>query len=583
LFNIDKQHTRQQAVFFVLLRIIMKITGAQAIIASLLEEKVDVLFGYPGGAIMPVYDALYDARGKIRHILVRHEQAAAHAAEGYARVTGKPGIALATSGPGATNLVTGIADAMMDSVPIICITGQVSMEVLGTDAFQEVDVIGITTPITKWNYQITKASEIPQTFAKAFAIAGSGRPGPVVIDVTKNAQMEMMEFSYTRNIYIAGYQPTTEPNSKQIQLAAKMINDAKNPYMLIGHGILIANAQEEVSLLAEKTGMPVASTLHGLSAMYANHPLYVGMLGMHGNYGPNVLTNKADVILAVGMRFDDRVTGKIASYAPNAKIIHIDIDPAELNKNVRAIVPIVADAKEALKKLLLLVKEKKHDAWVSSFHAFARKEYKKVISREIHPRRTALTMAEVVHMLSKKTKGKAVIVADVGQHQMITARYYKFLRPHSFITSGGLGTMGFALPAAMGAKLANAKREVIAIIGDGSFQMNIQELATIAQEKLPIKVIILNNNFLGMVRQWQELFYDNRYSFVSLKNPDFIAVAKGFGLKGEKVDERKKLAKAIDTLLSRSEPYILNIIVEKEDNVFPMMPSGKGVEDIRLE
>src|SRR3984957_9808903 len=463
-----------------------KIIGSQAVMESLLQEGVDVIFGYPGGAIMPVYDALYDYRDKIRHILVRHEQGAGHAAEGYARMTGRPGVALVTSGPGATNLVTAIADALLDSVPIVCITGQVAANLLGTDAFQEADVIGITTPITKWNYQVTTADEIPEVFAKAFHIAATGRPGPVLIDITKNAQTDSMHFSYKKTPYISGYQPNTIPNVKQIETAADLLNKAKRPFIFAGHGILIAKAENEIAKLAEKAGIPVAQTLHGLSVMPSDHPLYVGMLGMHGNYGPNVLTNQADVILAVGMRFDDRVTGRLSDYAKQAKIIHIDIDPAELNKNVPAYVPIVADAKTALVELLPKIKKNSDPEWMKEFKKFAKEEFNKVKNLEMHPKTGELTMAEVVNLLSEKTKGEAVVVADVGQHQMIAARYYQPQKPDSYITSGGLGTRGFALPGGVGAKIANPKRQVVAIIGDGSFQMNIQELATLAQDTIAV-------------------------------------------------------------------------------------------------
>lgn len=560
-----------------------KMTGSQAVMESLLQAGVEVIFGYPGGAIMPVYDALYDYRDKLRHILVRHEQGAGHAAEGYARITGKPGVALVTSGPGATNLVTPIADAMMDSVPMVCITGQVFASLLGTDAFQEADVIGITTPITKWNYQITKASEIPEVFAKAFAIAGSGRPGPVLIDITKNAQVEMMEFEYPNDVKIPGYQPTISPNIRQIKAAADLINNAKKPYLLIGHGILIAKAEKELMEFVEKTGIPVGSTLHGLSAFPVGHPLYAGMLGMHGNYGPNMLTNKADVIIAVGMRFDDRVTGRLSDYATNAKVIHVDIDPAELNKNVPAEVPIVSDAKSALQELIKHVKKNEHEEWVAEFKKCEKIEHTKVIQDEIHPKDGQILMAEVVNLLSEKTKGEAVIVADVGQHQMMAARYYKFQKPDSYITSGGLGTMGFGVPAAMGAKVAAPEREVIAVVGDGSFQMTLQELITLNQDQIPVKIIILNNNYLGMVRQWQEMFFDNRYSFVDLNNPDFVGIAKACYLDAAKVEKREDLSKAIDKMLASKKPYLLEVVVKKEGNVFPMIPTGASVEEVRLE
>ena len=564
----------------------MKISGSQAILESLLHENVNVIFGYPGGAIMPVYDALYDYTDKIRHILVRHEQGAGHAAEGYARITGKAGVALVTSGPGATNLVTPIMDAMMDSVPIVCITGQVAEHLLGSDAFQEADVIGITTPITKWSYQITKAREIPEIFAKAFHIAQTGRPGPVLIDITKSAQTDFMHFSYPKSVHITGYKPTFLPNIGQIKKAAALIQSAKRPLLFAGHGILISKAEKELIDFAEKTGIPVASTLLGLSGMPVGHPLYVGMLGMHGNYGPNFLTNQADVVLAIGMRFDDRVTGRLSDYLRQAKVIHIDIDPAELNKNVHADIPIVSDAKTALQELLKLVKPNTHTAWLEEFKKCTIKEYEKVIQAEIQPSEGEIIMAEVIHTLSEKTKGQAVIVADVGQHQMIAARYYHFQKPDSYITSGGAGTMGFALPAALGAKVAlsNATdREVIAVIGDGSFQMTLQELATIAQEQIPVKILILNNNFLGMVRQWQELFFENRYSFTELKNPDFVAIATGFFLDAEKAEKREDLDMAIDRLLASKKPRLLEVVVKKETNVFPMVPSGAGVQEVRLE
>lgn len=575
----DKCTPPASGVFFM-----KRMTGAQAIMEALIREGVDVIFGYPGGTIMPAYDALYDYREKIRHILMRHEQGAAHSAEGYARATGKPGVCLVTSGPGATNLVTGITDAMIDSVPMVCITGQVAMSVIGSDAFQEADMIGITAPITKWNYQITSASEIPEIFAKAFYIARSGRPGPVLIDITKNAQFEACDFMYKKVEKLTGYKPTVEPNMKQIKLAADLLNEARRPYMIIGHGVLIAKAENELKKFVEKTGIPVASTLLGLSAFPTNHPMYTGMVGMHGNYGPNVLTNQADVILAVGMRFDDRVTSRLSDYAKQAKIIHIDIDPAELNKNVPVDIPIVADAKAALRAILPFVKKRSYKALYKEFGKYASVEEKKVTSKEINPPAGGqVTMAEVVHLLSEKTKGEAIVVSDVGQNQMITARYYRFKKPHSSITSGGLGTMGFALPAALGAKIAVPKREVVAIIGDGGFQMTIQEMATIAQEGTPVKIIVLNNSFLGMVRQWQQMFFEKRYSFVNLKNPDFVALSRGFGIEAELVDKREDLSSALDRLLSSNSAYFLEVKVVKEGNVFPMIPAGAGVEEVRLE
>lgn len=561
----------------------MKMTGSQAVMKCLMHENVKIIFGYPGGAIMPIYDALYDYSSKIRHVLVRHEQGATHAAEGYARMTGKPGVVFATSGPGATNLITGLADAMLDSVPLVCITGQVASAFIGTDAFQEADVMGVTTPVTKWNYQVTKAEEIPYAIAKAFHIANTGRPGPVVIDITKDAQFEEFEFRYPKQVVIPGFQPTVHPHPKQIELAASLLNKAKKPLILIGHGILIANAEKELLEFAEKGGFPIASTLHGLSAFPAEHPLYVGYLGMHGNYGPNIMANKADVVLAIGMRFDDRVTGKVSEYLTKARIIHIDIDPAELNKNVKVTVPIVADAKIALQEINKLLKQNTHTYWLTEFKKCDEKEFNKIIQSECHPKSGMIKMPEVICLLSKKTKGEAVIITDVGQHQMIAARYYKPSISDSFISSGGMGTMGFALPAAIGVKCAVDKRQVICVSGDGGFQMNIQELATIAQEKLPVKIIILNNTFLGMVRQWQELFFDRRYSMVQLQNPDFVQVAKGFFITGEEVTQRATLSQALDRLLQAETPYLLNIMVEKEDNVFPMVPTGASVDEVRLE
>jgi acetolactate synthase-1/2/3 large subunit len=576
--------SEQQAASCAPARVTKTLSGAQILIECLLEQGVDTIFGYPGGAIMPVYDALYDYQDKVRHILVRHEQGASHAAEGYARIAGRAGVCIATSGPGATNLVTGIADAMSDSIPMVCITGQVGKWFLGTDAFQETDVIGITMPITKWNYQVTDADEIPLAIAKAFAIAESGRPGPVLIDITKNAQIE--KISYT-----LGNCKELRPKEKNVRViepqllaqAAELINTAKKPYLLIGHGVLISKAQDLVKNFIEKSGVPVATTLLGLSALATDHPLYVGYLGMHGNYGPNILTNEADVIIAIGMRFDDRVTGNLAKYAPNAKVIHIDVDAAEINKNVRTAVGIVADAKQALNSLLPLIKENKHSEWVSKFRECDQTENDKVIQGDIYPQTKSLKMSEVVNLLSEKTKGEAIIIADVGQHQMAAARYYKFKKPDSFVTSGGLGTMGFALPAAMGTVVAAPNRPSIVIVGDGGFQMTLQELATIAQEKMPVKIMILNNQFLGMVRQWQELFFEKRYSFVDMQNPDFVKLTHAFGIDAEIVEERSDLAAAIDRMLASKTSYLLDIRVEKEQNVFPMVPAGASVSEIRLD
>ncbi|WP_138482562.1 biosynthetic-type acetolactate synthase large subunit [Dyadobacter bucti] len=561
------------------------INGSHALIRSLIEEGVETIFGYPGGAIMPVYDAIYDYQDQVNHILVRHEQGAAHAAEGFARVTGRVGVCMVTSGPGATNLVTGIADAIIDSTPMVCIVGQVAAHLLGTDAFQETDVIGVTIPITKWNYQVTRADEIPEIIAKAFYIAKSGRPGPVLVDITKNAQQELMSksFTYKKCEKLVSYHPRVSPKQDQVEAAAKLINEAKKPFLFFGHGVQIAGAEQELLRFIEKTDVPAASTLLGLSSVSVDHPNYVGWLGMHGNYGTNVLTNQCDLIIAVGMRFDDRVTGDLSRYAKQAKIVHIEIDPAEIDKIMKADAPVVGDAKKALEQLLPLVKENNHQEWRAEFKKFDAIEDEKITQPELAPTTEKIKMAEVIRTLSDKTKGEAVILADVGQHQMMTARYYQFKKPNSFITSGGLGTMGYALPAAFGVKVGVPDREVVAIIGDGCFQMTIQELGTIAQSGLPVKIIILNNNFLGMVRQWQQLFHQKRYSFVELQNPDFITIAKGFGIDGHTCAERENLHASLDKMLASDKPYLLEVLVEKEENVFPMVPTGACVADIRLE
>jgi acetolactate synthase-1/2/3 large subunit len=561
----------------------VEMTGAQLLLELLLRAGVDTIFGYPGGAIMPVYDALYDYRDKIRHILVRHEQGASHAAEGYARVTGKAGICMVTSGPGATNLVTGIADAMLDSVPLVCITGQVGRAFLGTDAFQETDIVGVTIPITKWNVQVTSAEELLTAIPKAFAVAQSGRPGPVVVDITKNAQFERVSVNLEELPSTHTLECRSVVDLSEIRAAAAILNDAKQPLMLVGNGVRIAGAYELVQQLAERAQIPVACTLHGLSAFPTKHPLYVGMLGMHGNYGPNVLTNAADVILAVGMRFDDRVTGKLSEYARAAKVIHIDVDRAELNKNVQVAAGIVADAKEALRALMPLVEARERSTWLKRFRDCDVEESEKVVSRDLERRVGRPRMSRVVRDLSDVSRGSAVVIADVGQHQMATARYYRFDRSNSFISSGGLGTMGFALPAAMGAAVAQSERPVVAVIGDGGFQMTLQELGTIAQERLPIKVVILNNNFLGMVRQWQELFFESRYSFVHMESPDFIKLAGAYSIPAARVEHCGDVRAAIQKMLYTPGPYLLEVLVEKEDNVFPMVPAGAGVSDIRLE
>jgi acetolactate synthase-1/2/3 large subunit len=561
----------------------MKVSGSEAVILSLLEEGVEVIFGYPGGAIMPIYDSLYDYDKRITHILTRHEQGAAHAAEGYAKITGKAGVCFATSGPGATNLVTGIADAMIDSIPMVCITGQVASPLLGTDAFQESDVLGISMPITKWNYQVTTPEEIPDAIAQAFFIAQTGRPGPVLLDITKDAQFGELEFNYKKCRKIRSYVPETPVDPFKVKEAADIIDQSKRPLLLFGQGIIISRAEAELQAFIEKTGIPAAWTLLGLSALPSEHPLNVGMLGMHGNYGPNVLTNEADLIIAVGMRFDDRVTGKVSAYARDAKIVHLDIDPAEINKIIKADVAVLGDAKKSLKMLTDNVKPNSHKAWLDKFHKAYQTEFDKVIEKDLHPTKTGLTMGEVISLVSEKTNSEAILVTDVGQHQMVAARYFRFKHSRSFVSSGGLGTMGYGLPAAMGAQLAAPDRTVVTVIGDGGFQMTIQELGTIVQNKLPVKIILLNNNFLGMVRQWQQLFFEKRYSFTELVNPDFLMIAKGFGMEGKKVSSRDNLDEAIAEMVSFDGPYLLEVVVEKEDNVFPMVPSGASVSHILLE
>ena len=559
-----------------------KISGSEAVIKCLLEEGVDIIYGYPGGAIMPVYDELYKYQDKIQHVLTRHEQGATHSAQGFARISGRVGVAIATSGPGATNLVTGIADAQIDSTPMVCITGQVSSHLLGSDAFQETDIIGISTPITKWNYQITKASEIPEIFAKAFYIAKSGRPGPVLIDITKDAQFEEFNFSYKRINGIRSYKPTPIINMDKIREAADLINMAKKPLIVWGQGVILGNAEKEFTDLIEKSGIPAAWTILGASAIPTDHSLNVGMLGMHGNYAPNVLTNECDVLIAIGMRFDDRVTGDVNRYAKQAKIIHFEIDPAEVNKNIEVDIPVLGDAKETLSKIIPLIDKKTHKNWLNEFKKLYQIEYDKVIDGELNPSKKGLTMGEVIKEINFQTKGNAAIVSDVGQHQMVACRYANFNKSKSNITSGGLGTMGFALPAAIGAKMASPEREVVAVIGDGGYQMTIQELGTVFQTKAAVKIVVLNNDFLGMVRQWQQLFFDKRYASTEMVNPDFVKIAEGYYLKAKRVTERKDLANAVEEMIKSNEPYFLEVVVEKEGNVFPMIPTGSSVSEIRL-
>jgi acetolactate synthase-1/2/3 large subunit len=560
-----------------------EISGSQAVLEAFIAEGVDTIFGYPGGAIMPIYDALYDYHDRLKHILVRHEQGGIHAGQGYARSSGKVGVVFATSGPGATNLVTGLADAMIDSTPLVCITGQVFAHLLGTDAFQEVDVINITTPITKWNYQVTDANEIPSVLAKAFHIAGSGRPGPVLIDITKNAQLQKFSYAgYKKCTFIRSYRPKPIVRTEYVERAAQLINEAKKPLVIFGQGIILGKAESEFRAFIEKGGLPAAWTILGLSALPTDHPQNVGMLGMHGNYGPNVLTNECDVLIAVGMRFDDRVTGRLDKYARQAKVIHLDIDPAEIDKNVKATVPLWGDCKETLPLLTQLIEKKQHTEWLQKFNEFTQKEIEVVIKDELNPTGDDLTMGEIIKVLNELTKGDAIIVTDVGQHQMVTCRYAKFNETKSNITSGGAGTMGFALPAAIGAKYGAPHRTVVAVIGDGGVQMTIQELGTIMQTGIDVKILILNNQFLGMVRQWQQLFHDKRYSFVDIESPDYVMVAKGYRIEGQSISKRDQIKDALSTMLNHPGAYLLEVMVGKENNVFPMVPQGCSVAEIRL-
>ncbi|UCH13036.1 MAG: biosynthetic-type acetolactate synthase large subunit [Bacteroidales bacterium] len=557
-----------------------KITGSEALMLSLLQEGVEVIFGYPGGAIMPVYDALMNHEDKIRHILTRHEQGAIHAAQGYARVTGKVGVCMTTSGPGATNLITGVADAMVDSTPIVCLTGQVTSPLLGSDAFQETDVIGITMPVTKWNYLVTQADEIPEVIAQAFYIARTGRPGPVVIDLAKNAQFGELNFKYKKCTSIRSYVARPEIEADKIKEAAKLINKAKKPYVLFGQGVILGRAEKEFRAFIEKSGIPAAWTILGKSALPTDHPLNVGMLGMHGNYGTNIKSNECDVMIAIGMRFDDRVTGDLSKYAKQAKVIHLELDPAEINKIVKADVAVLGDVKESLPMLTEKIERKTHESWIKEFKDCDKIEYEKVINKALYPDKPGLTMGEVVRIITEKTNGEAIVVTDVGQQQMFASRYVKLNHTRSFVTSGGLGTMGFGLPAAHGAKIGAPDKVVIGIIGDGGFQMTIQELATINQTQAAVKLVLLNNTYLGMVRQWQQLFFNKRYSATKLKNPDFIKVAEGFGIKGRKITERSTLENGIEEMLNYDGPFLLEVEIEKEANVFPMVPAGASVSDV---
>jgi acetolactate synthase-1/2/3 large subunit len=562
----------------------VNVSGSVALLEALIAEGTDTIFGYPGGAIMPIYDALFDYNDKLNHILVRHEQGGIHAGQGYARTSGKVGVVFATSGPGATNLVTGLADAQIDSTPLVCITGQVFAHLLGTDAFQETDVINITTPVTKWNYQVTDATEIPEVIAKAFYIARSGRPGPVLIDITKNAQIQLFDFAdYKPCDHIRSYRPKPIVRPQYIEQAAALINSAQKPFILFGQGVILGGAEQEFKAFVEKSGIPAAWTVLGAGAIPSDHPLNVGMLGMHGNYGPNVLTNECDVLIAIGMRFDDRVTGRLDKYAKQAKVVHLDIDPAEIDKNVKSTVPVWGDCKETLPLLTKAIEKKEHTEWLAKFNDYSRQEVEAVIHNELNPTTPEMTMGEVIKQLNEITKGEAVIVTDVGQHQMVACRYAKFNNTRSNVTSGGLGTMGFALPAAIGAKFGAQDRTVVAIIGDGGFQMTCQELGTIMQSGIDVKIIILNNRFLGMVRQWQELFNQRRYSFVDIQSPDFVALAAAYRIPGKLVDDRADLTAALNEMLSAPGSFLLEIMVTKENNVFPMVPQGCSVSEIRLK
>lgn len=559
-----------------------KISGADALLQSLICEGVDLVFGYPGGSIIPVYDRLYDYQDQIKHVLVRHEQGATHAAQGYARVTGRPGVVIVTSGPAATNVITGLSDALMDSTPLVVITGQVATPFLGFDAFQETDVVGITQPITKWSYQIRRPEDVAPAVARAFYIASTGRPGPVVLDFTKDAQVGLTEFNYKKCDYIRSYIPYPEIDDADLQRAADIINASERPMILSGHGVMIANAEKELAEFAEKGDIPVAATLLGLSTMPSSHRLYKGMLGMHGNIGPNINTNRADAIIAIGMRFDDRITGNVKTYAPNAKIIHIDIDSSEFDKNIATTATVHGDAREVLKKLIPLIEPKKRAEWLGTFEQPEKVELEKVIEPAIHPTGERMTMGEVVNRVSEATGHNAIVVTDVGQNQMLSARYFKYTEPRSILTSGGLGTMGFGLPAAIGAKMGAPDRTVCFFTGDGGLQMTIQELGTILEYHTDVKIILLNNNFLGNVRQWQALFFNDRFSQTPLVNPDFVMIAKAYGLGAEEVKCREELDGAIERMLNHDGAYLINVNIDEHDMIFPMTPAGSNVDHIML-
>ena len=558
-------------------------TGSQALLESFLIEGVDTLFGYPGGAIIPVYDALYDYRDRLRHILVRHEQGAVHAAQGYARVSGRVGVCLVTSGPGATNTVTGLADALMDSTPLVLVTGQVGSSLLGTDAFQETNFVGITQAVTKWNCQVKRAEEIPAAIAKAFFVARSGRPGPVVVDITKDAQCGVAPFHYKRVTSIRSYVPVPEPDPARLDEAARLIDEARHPLVMVGQGVILGNAEAELKAFLDRSGMPVASTLLGLSAVPTDSPQYVGMLGMHGNYGPNIKNRDCDLLVAVGMRFDDRVTGNPAHFGENAKIIHLEIDPAEIGKIVPADVPVAGDVRQTLPMLTERIRKRDHSGWIAEFRACDRIEAERVIRPATRPDGGGIRMGEAVDTVARAYANDAVVVTDVGQQQMFAARYFGFRRTRSLVTSGGLGTMGFGLPAAIGAKLGAPERDVVLFVGDGGLQMTIQELGTIFQSRIPVKIVLLNNTFLGMVRQWQELFYDSRYSFTELVNPDFGLIARANGLGYRRVEHRGELAEAVAEMKAAAGAFLLEVCVESQENVFPMVPAGAPVAEIRLE